>query len=394
METRVATALASGSVQDATRALAKDVRSGLGDAAPQLLVVFGSTEQPLGELLARLQAEFPEAALLGCSTAGEFTQRQEANASVSVFALAGDYRVHTGLGAGLKESPDAAVGSAIRALPSKVEGYPHRTVVLLIDGLAGMGEEATLLAATLLGPDVPIAGAAAGDDWKVKSTVVGCGGRAIVDGVAVAMIHSKKPLGIGVAHGHRPFSDVLKITKAQGNVVHEIDGRPAWEVWAEKTRPEALKDGIDPDKLVTAGESLQYFARFEAGVAVGKEFKIRPPFFRIPDGSLGFSCGIVEGTEFRLMRSDPELQLESAREAARRARGQLGDQPIAGALVFDCACRKVLLQDGFFSAVQAISSELGDAKVAGFESYGEIALNQQDFSGFHNATTVLLAFPR
>src|SRR5262249_11834544 len=132
----------------------------------------------------------------------------------------------------------------------------------------------------------------------------------------------------------------------------------------------------------------------EAGVAVGKEFKIRPPFFRIPGGALGFSCGMVKGTEIRLMRSEPKLQVDSAREAARRAHAQIGGAPVAGALVFDCACRKVLLADSFFSAVDAISGELGNPKMAGFESYGEIALNQHDFSGFHNATTVLLVFPR
>jgi methyl-accepting chemotaxis protein len=31
--------------------------------------------------------------------------------------------------------------------------------------------------------------------------------------------------------------------------------------------------------------------------------------------------------------------------------------------------------------------------VAGFETYGEIALDVGDMSGFHNTTTVVLAFP-
>ena len=45
-------------------------------------------------------------------------------------------------------------------------------------------------------------------------------------------------------------------------------------------------------------------------------------------------------------------------------------------------------------AVRGISDELGGAKIAGFETYGEIALDVGDMSGFHNTTSVVLAFPR
>lgn len=38
--------------------------------------------------------------------------------------------------------------------------------------------------------------------------------------------------------------------------------------------------------------------------------------------------------------------------------------------------------------------ELGGAPLAGFETYGEIALDAGDMSGFHNTTSVVLAFPR
>ena len=37
--------------------------------------------------------------------------------------------------------------------------------------------------------------------------------------------------------------------------------------------------------------------------------------------------------------------------------------------------------------------ELGGAALAGFETYGEIALDVGDMSGFHNTTSVVLAFP-
>ena len=40
-----------------------------------------------------------------------------------------------------------------------------------------------------------------------------------------------------------------------------------------------------------------------------------------------------------------------------------------------------------------MSEELGFAALAGFETYGEIALDVGEMSGFHNTTSVVLAFP-
>lgn len=51
------------------------------------------------------------------------------------------------------------------------------------------------------------------------------------------------------------------------------------------------------------------------------------------------------------------------------------------------------LGDAFSQATEAISSERRGEPIAGFESYREIAVNVNEMSGFHNSTTVLLAFP-
>jgi methyl-accepting chemotaxis protein len=71
----------------------------------------------------------------------------------------------------------------------------------------------------------------------------------------------------------------------------------------------------------------------------------------------------------------------------------MGGASCAGAIVFDCICRNLILGSEFSSAVKGISQELGGAPLAGFETYGEIALDAGDMSGFHNTTTVVLTFP-
>lgn len=390
--TRVVSAIAEGSAADVAATLTRAVRAGMGERDPSLVLVFASTAQPLGGVVGPLSAAFPGASLLGASTAGEFTEARDAKRSTAVFAVAGDFRVFTGMSGGLAENPESAIRRAIEPLPSEVVGYPHRTAIMLLDPLAGNGEEATLIAASLLGDSVRLAGGAAGDDLKMESTQVACGKAAHSDAVAIALIFSKSPLGVGVCHGHRPLSGPMRVTRAAGNIVEEIDGLPAWSVWLDATRAHAASRGVDLAAMAKEDEGA-YLLRYEAGLAAGNDFKIRAPLSRDARGAIHFACGMPEGTVFRITESVPERQIESAREAALRARMQLGDRPIAGAVVFDCICRNLILEADFIRAVRGISSELGDAPIAGFETYGEIALDAGDLSGFHNTTSVVLAFP-
>ena len=393
MQTKIATALAEGSVEEVALQLTKEIKGSLGEQAPVLLLVFASTAQPLDELMPKLSGSFPGAVLLSASTAGEFTEKRDAKSSTAIFALAGDYRIFSGMGRNLKANVEGAVAEAVEGLPKEVEGYPYRTALLMLDPLSGNGEEATLIVSYSLGEDVRLAGGTAGDDLKMKQTWVGLGDQVASDSMVLGLIFSKAPLGVGVCHGHRPISAPLKITRAQGNVVSEVNGEPAWTVWERETRAAAKRADIDSTQL-TPEQMGGYLLRYEAGLSTGADYKIRAPLAKNDDGSLVFACGIPEGAEVQITESIPERQIESAREAARRARAQTGDAPIAGALVFDCICRNLILNKDFQRAVDSISQELGNVPLAGFETYGEIALDVGDMSGFHNTTTVVLAFPK
>jgi hypothetical protein len=388
---RVATALVREGTEAAGPDLCRRIRDGLDGAAPALLLVFASPKQPLGEVIAPLREVYPACPILGATTAGEFTQDGDAKESAVAFAVAGDFKVFAGLGVGLKTNVENAVRTALEGLPTHVEGYPHRVAFLLLDPLSGNGEETALLASEMLGSDVRLAGGAAGDDLAMKATMVSCGAKVAGDAVAIAVVFSKSPVGIGVSHGHEPLSSPLTVTRAEANVVYEIDGRPAWDVWLEQTRGRALERGIDADKL-TETDLIGYLLRYEAGLSLGEGFKIRAPLARLEGGALSFACGIPQGAVIRITESVAEKQIESARRAARLAREQVGGK-VSGAVVFDCICRNLILGETFEQAVTGISEELGGAQIAGFETYGEIALNTGDMSGFHNTTTVVVAFP-
>ena len=384
----VRTALAHG--PDAPATLVATLRSAPHARPPALVCVFASSRYSLGDVQRRVKDAWPTTTVIGASSAGEFNERSEAPHAISGWALWGDFEVMAAIAEGLEGSPEGVVGSLASDLNERFPTHPHRIGILLLDALSGRGEEATLLAATLLdGVDpVRLVGGAAGDDLAMQCTVVGVDGDVRSDAVALAFLHGRARFGIGVAHGHEADSAPLTVTKAVGNVVYELDGRPAWDVWCERAKAESI------DLATLEGDDLaRVFFTHSASLATGAEIKVRAPLQRVEDGALSFACGIPEGAVIRLTRSDPSRQLRSAREAARLARGQLDGHDCAGALVFDCVCRKLILSDRFSDAIGAISDVLA-APVAGFETYGEIALDVTDHSGFHNSTTVVLAIPR
>ncbi|MCA9629155.1 MAG: FIST C-terminal domain-containing protein [Myxococcales bacterium] len=386
MPTHIATALAPR-VEAALDTLVQ----GLARRAPELVLAFASPAHPLAAVLEAVGERFPGARVMGASSAGEFSERAEAKGAISLFALAGDFQIETGIGEGLSADPEAAVRAALGNTP-RAGDHPCETVILLLDPLTGRGEEATLLAASLLGPDVPLAGGAAGDDLAMASCLVGLPGRTLSDAVVTARIRSRRPLGLGVAHGHVPLAGPYRVTRAEGSVIYELDGKPAFEVWADATQADARARGMDPRSLQP--EQLgSFLLQYEAGLATGDDFKVRAPLSRNDDGSLNFACGVAQGAQLHVMQGRPEAQITSARRAAARARENLKDS-VAGALVFDCICRNLILGESFKEALSQISAELGDAPLAGFETYGEIALTAGDLSGFHNTTSVVLAFPR
>jgi methyl-accepting chemotaxis protein len=392
MPNRVATVRIENTEPATLERAASELASGLDGTRPALVMIFASPDRDLAAAMVALRAAFPTATCLGSTTSGEFTEKGDATGGLSLFALGGDFRVHAGLGRGLKADFQRAVDEAVGSLPEHEPGLPYRTGLLLLDPLSGRGEEATLTLAVRLGANVPLAGGAAGDDLRMQSTIVACNDVLASDAVVVAIVFSSSPLGVGVRHAHRPISRPVEVTRAEGSVVYEVEGRPAWDMWKELTREQAARIGIDPEHIAD-GDLGGFLLRFEAGLASGDGYKIRAPLSRGADGSLSFACGVPEGTHVRVTESDHEGQLVAARDAARAAAHALEGKRVAGALVFDCICRKLILGSRFNEAIRGVSEELGGAPIAGFETYGEVALDVGDMSGFHNTTSVVLAFP-
>ena len=364
-----------------------------------LSILFSSSKYEYDEVIRGVKTITKNAPLIGCSTAGEFTEEKVEKGSVAVGLISTDScKFFLGISGGLGKDPLGCVqeiDNQINIPEADMRNFPNRGIMILGDGLAGKGEELTTSASMTF--NTQIIGGLAGDDLKMKETRVFMNDEIKNDAVSVCEILSKSPLFFGVKHGHTPISPLLKITKAFENIVYEIDNKPAWEVWKEHCGEDAKKTlGLNVNEITSPEEIGKVLTAYELGIQAGNEYVIRwpgPSLNATKDGSLNFATTISEGTGIRIMRGTKEDQVTSARETAEKAILQAGKENVAGAIVFECAVRSMILQEDFPTAVDGINEVLG-VPLMGCEIYGEIAMNIGDMSGFHNTTTVVALIPK
>ncbi|MFP8954647.1 FIST signal transduction protein [Natrialbaceae archaeon A-arb3/5] len=396
MTTSVGTALVAGDTTESPgeRAATKALSQLPGERV-DFCQVFCSVEYDFDRVLADVRRVVgPDAAVVGCSANGSFTQ-EGCGTGVTVGLVESDsLSFYTGLGTGLRENVSRAVREAVADLPSAVDDHPYAAAINLHDGLSGVGEELALVTQQKLGPEVSIVGGSAADDHRLEATYVFHDDEVVEDAVVLAMIGAQQRPAVAVAHGHEPLSGPVRVTHSDGPVVYELDGDPAFDVWKDAVRDRVREAfGVSIDELDHDDTRLQeILCEFEFGINQGEQYKMRWPWTEGDDGAMHFAVDVPEGTVLRVMHGRPEAQIESARETARRALRDAGDVEIAGGFIYDCACRRIALGDEFETAVGEMADELG-VPFAGFETYGEICMGPGQFSGFHNTTTVALLLP-
>lgn len=400
MSTKMGTGNAKGdNSKDVAKQAVQQALQALDGAPVHLAMVYVSCAYDYQEVVDVVREATNKAPLVGSSTAGEFTEGGVSNGGISVGLLSSDsMHIQIASATGIRADVEAAMKAMRESLPGTDTDYPHQGVILLADGLAGVGEELTLMASVAFGSDIAVFGGTAGDEFNMKRTVVFHDDKVLDDAAVCCHMASKVPFFMAVNHGHAPCCEPLKITRAEGNVLKEVDGRPAWEVWKEKARDSAAKLGIVTDNLTKPDEIGAFFANYEMGLKVDDEhYKVRYPAGINEDGSINFTCGIAEGSVFQIMDgSQVDDLIEAAGKAAASARDKAktaGFEKIGAVLVFECAVRAVMLQDRFYEGVDRFKAELGPVPIVGFESYGEICLEPGEFSGYHNTTSVVVLLP-
>jgi len=365
----------------------------LGGRPPSYGLLFCSPRHDLAAALKLATKAAPAADIIGCTTAGEITEQGLVHDGVAAFLVSSDVSVgKMAFARGLKADPrqtsdDLSRGIGELRKSAARNDQRHFTTVLLTDGLAGTGEQLVIDLYDRAQGGTQIVGGAAGDEGKFALTLVGAGEEADSGAAAALNVFSARPWGVGVNHGLRSTTKQMRVTKAAGNVIHELDGEPAFQAY----KRHGAERGIE----LSAANASQYMIANELGIHFfDKISRARAPLSVSADGSLTCAAAIPKGSMVSILDGVPDSMVEAAKSAAEEAKEHLGGAEPAGVLLFDCVCRGMILKGEFRREVEAVRSVFGNVPIAGFLTYGEIARYRGKLEGWHNTTAVVVAIPR
>ena len=360
---------------------AKGWRGGDADASANLVLAFGSSAfMRSGDGWRDLRARHPGAILLGCSTGGEIHGCDVLDETLSATAMRFD---RTQLRA---SSTDVAQGSyeAGKKLGADLIRPGLKAIFLLSDGTRTNGSDLVRGLRDAVGPDVVLAGGLAGDGANFGTTYVGLNGAATPGQVAaVGFYGDALTLGHGSCGGWDVFGPERRITKAKANVLYELDGKPALDLYKRYLGEDAqhLPGGalLFPLHIYPPERPEQAIVR----TVVGIDEEAR---------TMTFAGDMPVGYSSQLMRGNFDRLIQGAAMAAEQAQTDGKGQRVA--VLVSCIGRKLLLGQRIREEVEAVQDVLGaDTQLAGFYSYGEVSPHEGTGAAeLHNQTMTITTF--
>ncbi len=338
----------------------------------QLVLLFGAVDVlRRADLLGSVNRSFPRAEIFGCSTAGEICGGQVLDDTLTATPVHFESTSLRSARVELHDMTDSFHTGAelAKALPAEVPSPAEATgtarlahVLVLSDGVHVNGSDLVRGLVQNFPPDITVTGGLAGDGARFSETlVVGGGGLAGRTVAVLGLYGSRLKAGYGSFGGWDPFGPERLITRSEGNVLYELDGRSALELYEKYL-------GDHARELPAAGLLFPLSLRSKAGAT---------PVVRTILGidraapSMTFAGDMPEGAYARLMKANFDRLIDGAAQAGRIA---AGPAPAQLALLISCVGRKLVLKQRVEEEVEGVRDALGPGAVfTGFYSYGEIS---------------------
>ncbi len=330
-----------------------------------------------------LRDQFPNADILMGTTAGEIIGQQVHDDSIVATAIQFEKTSYQIEKLNSKDFENSyQLGKTLVDNLSK-DGLRH--VMVLSDGSTINGSELVKGLNDHLPEKVTTTGGLAGDGPRFEKTLVGCNAvpsRGNV--VAIGLYGEDLQIGYGSVGGWDTFGPKRTITKATSNVLYELDGQSALDLYKKYLGDKA--DGLPGSALlfplsINTDEGSKTLVRTILNVSE-------------EDQSMTFAGDMPVGASAQLMKANFDKLIDGAYEAANSGKAILGVDNPQFALLISCVGRKLVLDQRIEEEVESVAEVIGDKiPVTGFYSYGEIA----PFAGLkncelHNQTMTVTLF--
>ena len=329
----------------AGREAAEQALQKAGVDRPDFVFMFASIGYDQHSVLRAVRLTTGEAPLTGCSAEGTINGENidESDFSVLVSVISSkELHWRNGVESGLEADPLAVGRRVAKALLPDLSADTIGLFVFPV--LTGNLEHffAGLEGDLSIDRFLPLWGGGAGNnsvDWRER-TYQYCDDEVISDGVSYALLSGKARAGWAISHSLIPIGGERKVTRCEGNVIYEIDAKPAIEVLREYLPDHALADaGRSAISLALCSRAPSYI-KDEEYVSLGA------PTVNLTDGSIAVQTEVQEGMSIWLSSRDKEKVSTGFDRMAKQIKDQLGGENPKLLFQFECATRgKIMFRE-------------------------------------------------
>jgi hypothetical protein len=202
--------------------------------------------------------------------------------------------------------------------------------------------------------------------------------------VAIGFYGDQIQINHGSFGGWEPFGLERTVTQSNENILEEIDGKKALDLY--KTYLGNYADQL-PGSTLLFPLSLK--------VDGSKEELVRTILdIDQEKQSMTFAGNLPVGSKVRFMRANFDKLIDAAGLAANETLISSKGQKPQYALLISCVGRKLVLENRIEEEIEAVQEYLGkECLISGFYSYGEITpMNQSNNCQLHNQTMTITTF--
>jgi len=351
----------------------------------QLVFLFGNKELlKMQYPIDSIKSIYTSAQIVGCSTSGEIFQEEVMNDNIVCTAIWFEKTPVEIAKVQINKMEDSFMVGEKLAEKLDKENLVH--LMILSEGLNINGSELTKGLNSKLKNRISVTGGLAGDQADFSETVIihnKAGEKNLV--LAIGFYGDHLKVGYGSMGGWDSFGVDREVTKSAGNILYELDGQPALELYKKYLGDHAVN--LPASALLFP---LSFRLKNSETSLVRTVLAVHEE-----DGSMVFAGDIPQGEYVRLMKANNDKLIDGANGAAEMSLTSLKGLSPDLAILISCVGRKLVLKQRVEEELEIIRESIGyDASITGFYSYGEICPIKpfDQHCELHNQTMTITLF--